>query len=109
MEFESSLRLVGTTEDKIHAYRREARDKAMAQMVALAGRLALPRERIWPTATLGYPPKVIVDAVEQENAQLVVLGKHAAGIVERLMVGSVALQVLEMAKCDVLVVPEPVS
>lgn len=109
VEFESSLRLGGVREDRIHAYRREAREKALAQMAALPERLALPRERVWSTVTLGYPPKVIVDAVEQENAQLVVLGKHAAGVVERLMVGSVALQVLEMARCDVLVVPEPVA
>jgi nucleotide-binding universal stress UspA family protein len=109
VEFEATLRRGGTTEDRIQAYRREAHEKATAEMAALAGRLALPRGRVWSTATLGYPPKVLVDAVEHGNAQLVVLGKHAAGIVERLMVGSVALQVLEMAKCDVLVVPEPVS
>ncbi|HEX6692642.1 MAG TPA: universal stress protein [Burkholderiales bacterium] len=109
VEFEATLRRAGTTEDRIQRYRQEAREKAMAQMAAFAGRFALPSGKVWSSAVLGYPPKVIVDAVEQGNAQLVVLGKHAAGIVERLMVGSVALQVLEMAKCDVLVVPEPVA
>ena len=108
VEFESTLRRAGTTEDRIQMYRSEAREKALAEMAAFASRLALPRGQAWSTAVLGYPPKVIVDAVEQGNAQLVVLGKHAAGVVEHLMVGSVALQVLEMAKCDVLVVPEPV-
>jgi nucleotide-binding universal stress UspA family protein len=37
-----------------------------------------------------------------------VIGKHAAGAIERLFVGSVAHQVLDMAQCDVLVVPEAV-
>lgn len=109
VEFEATLRRTGTPEDRIHSYRREAREKAMAEMAAFAARLQLPRGQVVSTATLGYPPKVIVDAVEQKSAQLVVLGKHAAGVVERLMVGSVALQALEMAKCDVLVVPEPAS
>jgi nucleotide-binding universal stress UspA family protein len=109
VEFESTLRRVGTTQDRIEAYRREAREKAVSQLTAFADRLSLPRAQVRWTATLGYPPKVIVDSVEREKAQLVVLGKHAAGVLEHLMVGSVALQVLEMAKCDVLVVPEPVS
>jgi nucleotide-binding universal stress UspA family protein len=46
-----------------------------------------------------------VDCATQVGAQLVVVGKHAAGIVEKLFVGSVALRVLETAQCDVLVVP----
>ena len=109
VEFESSLRLGGTEEDKIHAYRREAREKAMAELARFAGRLALPRVQMWSSATLGSPPKVILDSAEQDNAQLIVIGKHCAGVVERLLIGSVALHVLEMAKCDVLVVPEKVS
>lgn len=109
VEFESSLRLGGATEDKIHAYRRQAREKAMAQMAGFARRLALPSVQMWSTTTLGYPPKVILDCAEQDDAELVVLGKHSAGAIEQLLIGSVALQVLEMAKCDVLVVPETAS
>ena len=109
MEFESTLRFAGAAEDRIEAYRREAREKAMAEMAEFAARLPLPRAQMRPTVTLGYPPKVILDCAQQGNAQLVVIGKHAAGIVERFLIGSVALQVLEMAKCDVLVVPEKVT
>jgi len=108
VEFESMLRLAGTEDDTIHAYRRDAREKALAELDRFAARLALPRAQLWSAATLGYPPKVILDCAEQRDAQLIVIGKHAAGIVERYLVGSVALQVLEMAKCDVLVVPETV-
>ena len=109
VEFESSLRLGGAEEARIHAYRREAREKAMAEMESFAARLPMPRAQLWPSAMFGYPPRVILDAAEQGSAQLVVVGKHAAGVVERLLIGSVALQVLETAKCDVLVVPEAVS
>ena len=105
-EFESSLRLGGVTEDRIYEYRREAREKAMAQMAAFTGRLPLPHAQVWSTTTLSYPPKLILDSAEQTEAELVVLGKHAAGALEKFFIGSVALQVLEMAKCDVLVVPE---
>lgn len=106
VEFESTLRLVGAEEDRVQAHRREAREQAVDAMEQFASRLALPHERVWRTVTRGYPPRVIVDCEREMGAQLVVLGKHAAGIVEQLMIGSVALQVLERAQCDVLVVPE---
>lgn len=106
VEFESTLRLAGVGQDKVDAYRREARDKAMADLAAFAGRLGVPRERVWPTVTHGYPPRVICEHAARVGAELIVIGKHAAGLVERTLVGSVALQVLENAACDVLVVPE---
>lgn len=106
VEFESAMRLGGATDDKIAAYRQQAREKAMADLADFSRRLALSAARTSPTATRGYPPRVILDSARRASAQLVVIGKHAAGVVERYLVGSVALQVLEMAKCDVLVVPE---
>ena len=105
-EFESAWRLRGAEEDKVHAYRRAARAKAMDAMNRFASRLALPSERIWPTVVHGYPARVILERAAQADAQLIVIGKHAAGAVERLLIGSVALRVLEMAPCDVLIVPE---
>lgn len=39
-------------------------------------------------------------------AELIGLGKPASGPVERVLVGSVALRVLEMVRCDVLIAPE---
>jgi nucleotide-binding universal stress UspA family protein len=108
VDFESTLRRGGSTEDTIHDYRRKAHESAMAAMDRFAGRFAsgVPQRRIMER---GYPARVILDSAQRERAELVVIGKHAAGVVERAVVGSVALQVLEMAKCDVLVVPEPVS
>lgn len=106
VEFERSLRLVGVVESKVDQYRREAREKAMAAMEEFLGRVPVPRERAWPSLARGYAPKVILDRASESGADLIVIGKHAAGIVEHLLVGSVALQVLELARCDVLVVPE---
>lgn len=106
VEFESTLRLAGTEEAIIQRYRHEAREKALSAMEKFARDLAIPRTHAWPAVTRGYPPRVILERAKQAGAQLIVIGKHAAGIVERALIGSVALQVLEMASCDVLVVPE---
>jgi nucleotide-binding universal stress UspA family protein len=107
--FESSLRRGLVAEDLIQGYRQQAREKAMADMLEFSGKLSLPPERITQAAVHGYPARVILNSAERSNAQLIVVGKHAAGVVERMFIGSVALQVLEMAKCDVLVVPEQVA
>lgn len=106
VEFESGLRRGGATEDKIDTYRRAAREKAIAEMARFAARLSLAPRQMLPTAAIGYPSRIILKSAEQGNAELIVIGKHSAGLVERMLIGSVSLQVLELAKCDVLVVPE---
>lgn len=106
VEFESAMHRGGVDQDKIKAYRDRARVQALASMNDFSASLGLPATRIWPWVMRGYPPKVILDRAKQMGAQLIVIGKHAAGIVEQALLGSVALQVLRDAECDVLVVPE---
>lgn len=106
--YESSMRLGGATEDMVLRYRNEAQQQAMAAMNALVERLA-PGARARQTVVRGYPSRVILECARRHEAELIIIGKHAAGIVERAMIGSVSLQVLEQAACDVLVVPEKAS
>ena len=49
----------------------------------------------------------LVELAERAHADLVVVGRHGRGMIERLLVGSVATRVLRGAPCSVLVVPEP--
>jgi nucleotide-binding universal stress UspA family protein len=109
VDLEPTLRRIGLAEDKLEAYRLEAHEKATAAVAQLAGDLGLPSTRLRSTIVRGYPPRVILERAAQGRAQLIVMGKRAAGIVERSLVGSVALKVLEMAECDVLVVPEAIA
>lgn len=53
----------------------------------------------------GEPGQSIVDAVESEAADLVVLGRHGAGFLERVLLGSVADYVARHSKTAVLLVP----
>lgn len=104
VEFESTLRFTGVADDQVHAYRQRAREQALAAMERLISELALPAERVSRTVAHGYPPRVVLDSAEKLDAQLVVVGKQRQGL-EELLLGSVAVQVLEKARCDVLVVP----
>ena len=55
----------------------------------------------------GYPREEILFAASEQQADLVILGTHGHSGLERMMIGSVAAQVLERAACNVLVVPPP--
>jgi nucleotide-binding universal stress UspA family protein len=109
VEFESTLRLAGAADDKIQGYRQDARERALRAMEEFVAALALPPGRTWPTVAHGYPPRVVAEQAAKIDADLLAIGKHGAGLLERLLVGSVALQVLERAACDVLVAPERIA
>lgn len=55
----------------------------------------------------GRPPHELLAVAEKCGADLIVVGRHGRGTLERLLVGSVAARVLRGATCAVLVVPEP--
>jgi universal stress protein A len=56
---------------------------------------------------VGDPASAIVEAAEQENADLIVLGTHGRTGLTRLLMGSVAESVVRNAKCPVLTVKHP--
>jgi universal stress protein E len=53
----------------------------------------------------GYPREEILAAMTERQADLAILGTHGRSGFERLMIGSVAAEVLEGAGCNVLIVP----
>lgn len=55
----------------------------------------------------GDPAAEIVRTAEEENAEMIVLGTHGRTGLARLLMGSVAEQVVRRASCPVLVVKDP--
>ena len=53
---------------------------------------------------MGDPGRMIVKVAEANDADLIVVGSHTAGALERFFVGSVSDTVKHRAACDVLVV-----
>lgn len=102
VEFESTLRLTGITDDKVHAYRREARERAAAQMDRFIAELGFDPSRV---VAHGYGPHVVLEQAAALDAEMIALGRNARSSLEEWLLGSVALQVLEQASCDVLLVP----
>jgi nucleotide-binding universal stress UspA family protein len=53
---------------------------------------------------LGDPKHVICDIAKQENPDLLVVGSHGYGVVDRVLLGSVSDYVVHHASCPTLVV-----
>jgi nucleotide-binding universal stress UspA family protein len=105
VEFESTLRFAGVADDQVHKYRQEARERATVEMEAFISALGLPAARVSRLIAHGFPARVVEEAAQAQGAELVALGRGRSGL-ERLLLGSVALRVLEITQCDVLLVPE---
>jgi nucleotide-binding universal stress UspA family protein len=52
------------------------------------------------------PARAILDAMDQQEPDLIVLGTSGRGPWGRALIGSVACEVMHQAWCDVLIVPE---
>ncbi|HSL27317.1 MAG TPA: universal stress protein [Acidimicrobiia bacterium] len=54
---------------------------------------------------LGDPTSTILAVCEREKADLLVVGRRGAGLVERMVIGSVADRLAHHAPCPLLIVP----
>jgi nucleotide-binding universal stress UspA family protein len=60
-----------------------------------------------PLVAEGYPAEEILRVATDEQVDLIVLGKHGRGMLERLLfLGSTSDKILSQAPCSVLVVPQ---
>ncbi len=57
-------------------------------------------------ARIGTPWQVVCDAAKEHHANLVIVGTHGHGAIDRLL-GTTAARVVNHAPCSVLVVREP--
>ncbi|KAK4764999.1 hypothetical protein SAY86_026089 [Trapa natans] len=56
---------------------------------------------------VGDPKEAICEAVDNLNVQLLVLGSHSRGTIQRAFLGSVSNYCVHKSKCPVLVVRKP--
>ena len=54
---------------------------------------------------LGDPTSAILALCEREGADLLIVGRRGAGVVERMVIGSVADRLAHHARCPLLIVP----
>ncbi len=54
---------------------------------------------------LGDPASVIITFCQEQDADLLVIGRRGAGLVERMMIGSVADRLAHHSPCPLMIVP----
>jgi nucleotide-binding universal stress UspA family protein len=107
VELESTFRLAGMEDDKIHAYRIQAREAAMAEMEAFIGRLRVPASRLSREFVHGPAMLRILEHEQTLDADLVVMGKHGQSVMEELLLGSITKHVLSHSSSDVFIAGHP--
>lgn len=101
--FEGNLRLAGVAEDSILSHRAAARVEAEVRLRELAEAAGLDAENHRAVVVHGDAAPQILEQIEEQDVDLVVMGKQGMAMTEELLLGSVAKHVLSEAPCDVLI------
>lgn len=101
--FESNLRLAGVEEDRIQQHRIVASQEAHARLRRLAEEAGLAANAYKAVVVHGDAASRILEQEEEQDADLIAVGKQGQGMAEDLLLGSVTKHVLAEARCDVLI------
>lgn len=88
--------------DLVDIYRTGARAKLDQVVCDLRARSGA---RVLSTMLEGEPATALLDYARREQCDLIALGGHEQGLMDRILIGSVRTQVLRGARCSVLIVP----
>lgn len=102
--FEGKLRLAGVDDDELRAHAERTQREAAQALAGLVGRCADAARLAPPLVQRGDAAARILETARGDDSDLVVIGPHAHGALDRLL-GSVARHVLADVECDVLVAP----
>ena len=100
--YEGKLRLAGVDDATVMRYQQAARDAAQRRMDELCERVGLPTTRIRPLIVPGDAAYAILEKEQEEDCDLIAIGKHGEGRVAEFLLGSVARHVMSASQCDVL-------
>ncbi|TAH52096.1 MAG: universal stress protein [Betaproteobacteria bacterium] len=101
--FEGKLQFAGVEEGTIHGYRIAARQEAVRQMHALREAAGLAPHEVLFKVLHGDATQRILEQEQEEDCDLIVMGKHGENLLEDLLLGSVTRHVLSQSQGDVLV------
>lgn len=101
--FEGYLRYAGVDDDTINHYRVIARQEAIQKLHELSEEAGLPAYAVRFVVLHGTPSLRIIEQEQEQNCDLIVMGKHGESALEELLLGSVTKRVLAESQCDVLV------
>jgi nucleotide-binding universal stress UspA family protein len=102
--FEAKLQFASVEEGVINRYRMATRQEAQAQLDRLIAGAGLASGRVSARVIHGPTSRVILTQEQEQDCDLIVMGKHGQGAMDDLLLGSVTKHVLAEAAGDVLLV-----
>jgi len=102
--FEGKLRIAGVSDDVVHRYRVQARERALRRLHGIAQAAGLAAAEYSARVMAGDATRQILSEEEKSDCDLVIMGKHGTNVTEELLLGSVTNRVLAESRSDVLVV-----
>ncbi len=106
LPFESRLVYAGVDQDFIDDQIRLANHQLRQRAYRLAEAAGLRSIDYSVLIIHGDPSQQIIAQEQEQNCDLIVMGKHGKHLAEALLLGSVTKHVLAESQCDVLVIPE---
>ena len=101
--FEGKLRYAGVDESALSSLRVNARREATARMNELVADAGVDPERVRRIVLHGEASTQILEQEQEQDCDLIVIGKRGQGALEKLLLGSVTKHILAQSACDVLV------
>jgi nucleotide-binding universal stress UspA family protein len=103
--FEGKMSVAGVEKKYVEDYRRRARTEAEANMAGLCVKAALPPRTATTELVHGGAVQGILEHEEDQDCDLIVIGRQGQSPMEDMLLGSVSRRVLAESEADVLVVP----
>lgn len=100
---EGRLRLAGVDAATIQQYREHARAEARRGLLALAAQAGLPDDCWQPCVVEGDASFRLIELEQEQDCDLVALGKHGVSAATDMLLGSVTQHVLAEGTVDVLI------
>lgn len=101
--FEGKLRVAGVDEDALSGLRIAAKREATERMNALIADAGLDEMLVRRIVLHGEPTTLILEQEQEQDCDLIVIGKRGQGMLEDMLLGSVTRHVLARTDADVLV------
>ncbi len=103
LPFEGKMQYANVDPDIIQHYRIQAQLEGMRKLRELAVSENLPDDSTQLLALIGNPAQLILEIEQEQNCDLIAIGKHGVNIAEELLLGSTTKHILGESQGDVLV------
>lgn len=101
--FEGKLKYAGVDDETIDYYRVATRQDALLRLQELSDAAGLGDANVRGLVLHGQPFQHIIEQEQEQDCDLIVMGKHGESMLEELLLGSVTRHVLSESQCDVLI------